>query len=188
MFKFILAPNNISITKQDSGSLATITDYILVKVAKIIGGDDTVKVALVLKELGEATDDQILAKTEMKLNDVRKILFKLYNNSIVQCDRFRDENTGWFIFRWRLQPDQVEGFINNKRRRILKTLKMRLDFEENNSFYHCGTPECDRLTFEDAVELVFRCPRCGKALQHYDNSALIKVLTDKIKQLEGEKA
>jgi len=167
--------------------LAAITDDILRKVANTIGGEDAVKVVMALKELGEATDDQLLPKTEMKLNNIRKMLFKLYNHSIVQCSNSRDKDTGWFIFRWRLQPDQVEGFINNQKRRILKILKSRLEYEEKYDFYYCYTPECRKITFEDAVELIFRCPTCGKALQHYDNSAMVKVLADKIEQLEGGK-
>jgi transcription initiation factor TFIIE subunit alpha len=165
-----------------------VTDDTLAKVANIIGGEEAVKVIMALKEVGEATDDQLMLKTEMKLNDIRKVLFKLYNHSIVQCDRSRDENTGWFIFKWRIQPDQVEGFINSQKRRMLKILKTRLDYETRNDFYYCGTPGCDRVTFDDAMELVFRCPKCGKALQHYDNDALIKTLTDKIEQLEKEPA
>lgn len=168
--------------------MATVTDDVLSKVAKIVGGEDAVKIVMALKELGEATDDQMLSKTELKLNDIRKVLFKLYNYSIVQCDRTRDKDTGWFIFKWRLQPDQVEGFINNQKRRILKILKIRLEYEERYDFYYCYSPKCNRVTFEDAVELVFRCPTCGKALQHYDNSALVETLKSKVEQLEREAA
>ena len=167
--------------------MSAITDDVLSKVARVIGGEDAVKVVIVLKELKEATDDQLLSKTEMKLNDIRKILFRLYNYSIVQCSSSRDKDTGWFIFRWRVQPDQVEGFINNQKKRIRKILKTRLEYEEKNDFYYCNTPGCSRITFEDAVELVFRCPVCGKAVQHYDNSAMVKALADKIEQLEDGK-
>ena len=167
--------------------MAAITDDILSKVANVIGGEDAVKAVMALRELGEVTDDQLLPKTEMKLYDIRKVLFKLYDLSIVQCDVSRDKDTGWFIFRWRLQLDQVEGFINNQKKRILKILKTRLEYEENNDFYYCSTPGCSRVTFDDAVELVFRCPVCGKAVQHYDNSAMVKALADKIEQLEGGK-
>ena len=114
--------------------MAAITDDILSKVANVIGGEDAVKVVMALKELKEATDDQLLPKTEMKLNDIRKILFKLYNYSIVQCNSSRDKDTWWFIFRWRVQLDQVEGFINSQKRRILKILKSRLEYEEKNEF------------------------------------------------------
>ena len=166
--------------------MITLSDNVLCKVAKIVGGEDAVKVIQVLKELGATTDDQILSKTELKLNDVRKILFKLYNHSIVQCDRSRDKDTGWFIFRWRLQPDQIEGFINNQKRRILRILKTRLEYEITKDFYHCGMPDCSRVTFEEAVDSVFRCPNCGHSLQHFDNSELINVLKSRIETLENE--
>lgn len=164
----------------------TVDEDLLRKVANIIGGEDAVKVVMILKELGEATDDQMLSKTDMKLNDVRKALFKLYNHSIVQCDRLRDEKTGWFIFRWRLQPDQLEGFVKNCKNRVLRILKNRLEYEVKNDFYFCGSPTCDRLTFEDAMEMVFHCPTCGNTLKHYDNSKIIKALKDKIEQLTQE--
>jgi transcription initiation factor TFIIE subunit alpha len=169
-----------------------VDDDVLRKVAKVIGGEEAVQVVMALKKFKEATDDQILsyiaedAETEIKLNDVRKILFKLYNYSIVQCDGVRDETTGWFIFRWSLQLDQVEGFIKNQKKRIIKILQTRLDYERSHDFYYCNTPECERLTFEDAMEYVFKCPTCEKLLEYFDNKKTIDTLENKIAQLEKE--
>ncbi|NIQ07958.1 MAG: hypothetical protein GWO20_20245 [Candidatus Korarchaeota archaeon] len=42
------------------------------------------------------------------------------------------------------------------------------------------------MPFEDAVELVFRCPTCGKPLMHYDNEDIIEVLEKKVEQLRNE--
>ena len=111
----------------------------------------------------------------------------LSSHYIVQCDVSRDKDTGWFIFRWRLQLDQVEGFINNQKKRILRILKSRLEYEEKNEFYYCNMPNCSRVTFDEAVEFIFRCPVCGEAPQHFDNSAIVKALADKIEQLKGGK-
>lgn len=162
-----------------------IDDEISSKVARMIAGEDAIKIVLFLKKTGKATNDQILAETGIPLNDIRKILFKLYNYSIVQCDRLRDKETRWFIFNWRFQPDQIEGFIKNMKKRVLGILKMRLEYEENNDFYYCGTQECDKHTFEEAMERVFRCPVCGKPLQHYDNSDVIRSLKDRIAKIEN---
>ena len=169
-----------------------VDDDVLRKVATVIGGEEAVQVVMALKKFKEATDDQILsyiaedAETEIKLNDVRKILFKLHNHSIVQCDGVRDETTGWFIFRWSLQLDQVEGFIKNQKKRIIKILQARLDYERSHDFYYCNTPECERLPFEDAMEYVFKCPTCEKLLQYFDNNKVIDTLENKIAQLEKE--
>jgi len=163
-----------------------ISEELMTKIANVLGGEDAVKVILALNKLGQATDDELLNETGIKLNDVRKALFKLYNHSIVQCDRLRDEQTGWFIFRWRIQPDQFEGFIKNQKRKILRILNKRLDYENNNEFFYCGTPGDRRMTFEEAMEMIFRCPDCGKKLESYDNKDIIKALSDKIKELEKE--
>lgn len=169
-----------------------VDDDVLMKVAKVISGEEAVQIVMSLKKFKEATDDVILtdiaenSETEFKLNDVRRILFKLYNHSIVQCDGVRDETTGWFIFRWSLQLDQVEGFIKNQKKRIIRILQMRLDYERGHDFYFCYTPECERLTFEDAMEYVFKCPTCDKLLQYFDNQKIRVALENKIRQLEKE--
>ncbi|MCJ7770111.1 transcription factor [Candidatus Bathyarchaeota archaeon] len=156
------------------------------KIANVLGGEEAVTVVMALNKLGQATDDELLNETCIKLNDIRKALNKLYNHSIVQCDRLRDEQTGWFIFRWRIQSDQFEGFIKNQKRKILRIFNKRLDYEKNNEFFYCGTPGDRRMTFEEAMEMIFRCPNCGKKLDSYDNKDIIKALSDKIEELKKE--
>lgn len=63
---------------------------------------------------------------------------------------------------------------------------MRLDYERGHDFYFCYTPECERLTFEDAMEYVFKCPTCDKLLQYFDNQKVRVALENKIRQLEKE--
>ena len=135
-----------------------VNDETLVKVAETLGEEDAVEIILTLKDTGEITDDQIANKTGIRLNFVRKILYKLYDHSIVSLRRSRDQETGWFIFHWKLQPDQVEGFILSQKRHVLDKLNTRLRYENKHDFYYCGTPGCKRTPFEEAVETLFRCP------------------------------
>jgi len=161
-------------------------DETLVKIAEVFGNEDAVKIIDILKEVDETTDEDIANKTGIRLNFVRKILYKLYDHSIVGLRRSRDETTGWFIFHWRLQPDQLEGFVLNQKRRILEKLETRLRYEKNHDFYYCSTPECERIPFEEAMELVFKCPTCNKPLMHYDNGEIIEALDKRIEQLRKE--
>jgi transcription initiation factor TFIIE subunit alpha len=163
-----------------------IDDETLNKVAQVFGSDDAVKVIDILREVEEITDDEIANKTGIRLNFVRKILYKLYDHSLVALRRSRDESTGWFIFHWRLQPDQLEGFIQGQKRRILDKLETRLRYEKNHDFYYCHTPGCKRIPFEEAIELVFKCPTCNKPLMHYDNGKLVEALNTKIERLRKE--
>jgi transcription initiation factor TFIIE subunit alpha len=166
--------------------LSTINDVTLIKIAEALGEEEAVKLIEMLKNSDEITDDEIANKTGIRLNNVRKILYKLYDHSLVSLRRTRDPKTGWFIFHWKLQPDQLEGFILSQKRRVYEKLNIRLEYEKNHDFYYCQTPGCRRITFEEAVELVFRCPTCGKPLMHYSNEKIVKILAEKIEQLGKE--
>lgn len=166
--------------------LSTIDDATLMRVATALGEEDAVKLIENLKNANETTDDEIASKTGIRLNLVRKILYKLYDHSLVSLRRTRDPKTGWFIFHWKLQPDQLEGFILSQKRRVLEKLNVRLEYEKNHDFYYCKTVGCNRITFEEAVELVFQCSTCGKSLAHEANDLIVQRLSTKVEQLRKE--
>jgi len=166
--------------------LTFVDDETLVKVAEVLGQEEAIEIIYTLKDADETTDDEIANKTGIRLNSVRKILYRLYDHSLVSLRRSRDENTGWFIFHWKLQPDQLEGFIMNQKRHVLQKLDTRLNYEKNHDFYYCGTQGCKKVPFEDAMELLFRCPTCNKPMMHFDNGKIVEVLSRKINQLRKE--
>ena len=100
--------------------------------------------------------------------------------------RVRDPKRGWFVYRWKAQRDQTDGFIQTQRKKVLGRLKQRLEYEETHEFYHCGTPTDPNRTFEDAMESFFKCPTCSKPLNRLDNTELKDALRWKIKQLEED--
>jgi len=163
-----------------------VSEETLIKVAKLFGGEEGARIMEVLKEGGEVTVEEISSRTNINVNDVRRFLYKLYNHSLVTSRRFRDPETGWFIFYWRLQPELIGGFIQSLKKKILRNLEARLEYERSHEFYHCYKVGCPIVTFEEAMELMFRCPTCGKPLRRYDNTKIIRVLEKKIKQLREE--
>ncbi|MBS7632574.1 transcription factor [Candidatus Bathyarchaeota archaeon] len=166
--------------------LSNIDDATLMKIAEAFGNEEAIQLIEILKNSEQITDDEIANKTGLKLNFVRKILYKLYDHSLVSLRRTRDPKTGWFIFHWKLQPDQLEGFILSQKRRVLEKLNTRLEYEKNHDFYYCNTPGCKRVPFEEAVEFVFKCPVCGKALMHCDNAKFVQSLMRKVEALRKE--
>jgi len=166
--------------------LSFVDDKTLEKVVEAFGNEEAVRIIEALKVVNETTDDQIATQTGIRLNSVRKILYKLYDHSLVGLRRSRDKNTGWFIFHWRLQLDQLEGFILNQKRRVLEKLEARLRYEQNNEFYYCYTIGCKRIPFGEAMELVFRCPTCNKPLMHFENGKIVGALAKKVEQLRKE--
>jgi len=147
-------------------------------------GEDAVRVVEALKEVREITDNEIADKTQIRLNLVRKALYRLYDHSLVALRRSRDKETGWFVFNWRLQPDQVVGFILNQKRHVLEKLKIRLEYEKSHEFYSCQTIGCKRFPFEEALELLFKCPVCNKPMMYLNNDRIVEILTRKIGQIK----
>jgi len=148
-------------------------------------GEDAVKVVETLTGVHEMTDIEIADKTQTQLKMVRKALYRLYDHSLVALRQSRDKETGWFIFNWRLQPDQLEGFIVNQKRHVLEKLETRLEYEKSHEFYTCQTPGCKRFTFEEAFEHLFKCPVCNKPMIYINNDWVVKVLTQKIEQIKA---
>lgn len=162
-----------------------VDDETLQNVAALFG-EEAVRVVEVLEKVDEITDFQIADQTEIRLNTVRKTLYRLYDHSIVALRRSRDQETGWFVFHWRLQPDQLEGFIFNQKRRVLEKLETRLRYEKSHEFYSCKTPGCKRFPFEEAFELLFRCPTCNKPMSYVTNNKIVDTITRKIEQIKRE--
>jgi len=157
----------------------------LMEVAALFG-EDAVRVVEVLKGVHEIIDIDVVDQTQIRLSTVRKTLYRLYDHSLVGLRRSRDKETGWFVFHWRLQPDQLEGFIFNQKRRVLEKLETRLRYEKSHEFYSCQTQGCRPLPFEQAFEALFRCPACNKPMVHVNNSHIIETLTRKISQIKKE--
>ena len=157
-----------------------------VKVAGLIGGPDYVRVARALLNNENATDEEIASATGLKIKTVRKSLYDLFGRSLITGVRVRDPKRGWFVYRWKAQRDQTDGFIQTQRKKVLGRLKQRLEFEETHEFYYCGTPGDPNRTFEDAMESFFKCPTCSKPLNRLDNTELKNALRWKIKQLEED--
>jgi len=174
----------------------------------IIGGDIAIYVGMELlnSESKDITDEDITENIKehiegtdidfepddteiLKLNTVRKTLYKLYSEKIAQFRRIRDKSTGWFIYYWWHEFDLLEEIILEKKKLIESKLRDRLEFEQNNYFFICINCEDSNIkyNFEEAFELNFRCPNCGGSLEAQDNQAIIEFLKNKIVLNENTK-
>ena len=167
----------------------------------IIGGDVAIEVGkeLLLSENEDITDEDITENIKeriegtgidfepdseeiLKLNTVRKTLYKLYSEKLAQFRRIRDKSTGWFIYYWWHEFDFLEEIVLEKKKLVQRKLRDRLQFEENNYFFLCKN--CNKINikykFDEAFELNFRCPDCGSPLEAQDNQNIINLLKEKI--------
>ena len=133
---------------------------------------------------GEVTDEQIAQATGILLNIVRRTLFILNENKLAICRRERDASSGWLTYLWTLDMSDVEKQLMKEKKRLIKNLKIRKDFEESNVFYVC--PEgCVRMDFKQASDSAFMCPDCGEDMVHQDNLPFIHIIQERIKNLES---
>ena len=93
---------------------------------------------------------------------------------------------GWFVYRWQTRRDEVETFIENQKKKITERLQQRLDYENASDFYHCGNNDCSRVTFEESLEGMFRCPSCGKVLNLKKNDKSKRAYAKKIDDIKGD--
>ena len=84
---------------------------------------------------GIETDEEIAKKTGIKLNIVRKILYRLYDMGLASYKRSKDPETQWFTYSWKFETDEVISRIRKDSEKYLKMLNDELEREENNMFF-----------------------------------------------------
>ena len=103
---------------------------------------------------GVETDEEIANKTKIKLNIVRRILYRLYDMGLASYKRSKDPETQWFTYSWKFEKDEVMNRIIKDSENYLKILNDELEREENNMFFLCPQGHV-RLDFDDSSEYEF---------------------------------
>ncbi|MEM2878430.1 MAG: transcription factor E [Candidatus Hadarchaeales archaeon] len=170
--------------KNSNGSDQPFGDPVLLEILGQVGGVHGHEVAKTIAK-GELTDEEIAKKTGLRINLVRRILYDLYENRVVNYRRVRDENTGWYVYYWQLQPDRAIDYVNTNRRQLLKKLEEQLEREKNTMFFSCSNG-CVKLSFEEATETDFKCSKCGESLEQYDNSNVVTSLENRVRALRAQ--
>jgi len=158
----------------------------LLELAREVGGDEAVEVVKTLEKKKETTDEELAEITGIRINNVRKILYALYDLGVADFRRIRDKETGWYYYYWFLETKRLDEIIRGRKLKELEKLRKMLEEEKNTTYYWCGTPGHPRLTFDEAMEYEFQCPICGGILMEYDNSEIIADLKRRIEELENE--
>lgn len=133
---------------------------------------------------GIETDEEIANKTDIKLNIVRKILYKLYDLKIANYKRSKDPETQWFTYSWKFEETELINKINEECEGELSELRERLANEENNMFFICPHGHV-RYNFDEASDEEFLCV-CGEELEFQDNSDIIKQINERIELIESD--
>lgn len=147
-------------------------------------GDEGLDVVVSLSD-DEATDEEIAEQTDIKLNVVRKILYKLYDYRLASYTRTKDREIGWYIYTWKLDLQRVYDILTERKRRVLDELTKKLEFETSNIFFCCKNDN-SKVPFDLASEYDFRCPQCQGLMEYLDNRSTVMSLEEEISRLKKE--
>lgn len=137
----------------------------------------------------ELTDQQIAEETSTDLNIVRRTLFTLYEHHLASYILERDKETGWMLYRWRVDFADIERRLADDAQKLISTLEKWLDGELNTVYYTCDN-HCSRFTFDMASGYAcgyqFVCPVCKQSLYYEDTSKLTDAMQGKIDELKTD--
>jgi transcription initiation factor TFIIE subunit alpha len=133
---------------------------------------------------GIETDEKIAEKTGIKLNIVRKILYKLYDLKIANYKRSKNPETQWFTYSWKFDEEELINKIKRDCEEKKSNLNEKLEEERNNIFFVCPLGHV-RYNFDEASDEDFFCP-CGEEVEFQDNAPIIENIESQIKQIDKD--
>lgn len=136
-----------------------------------VDADDLKNVKAIIQALidGIETDEEIHEKTGIKLNTVRKLLYKLHDASIATYKRNKDPETQWFTYTWKFDKEEYVHEITEFYTARLHEREALLDNLENNLYFICCmNPEHFKGDYTESSEYEFYCPICDYELEPYD--------------------
>ncbi len=162
-----------------------IEDAIVELITKMYGPNARKVITHIIRSRGVVAEETLGKELGIKSNEARRILQKLAEEAIISYRKVRrDDRT---IHGWILNREQLEGVLISRLKKTLDKLKTRLEYEENTILYEC--PVCGRrYSLDEAMDYDYMCPIDGAPLNEYDPSESIKVLKEKIKEIEADLA
>ncbi len=158
---------------------------LLAFIEKFVGPYGVRVFEVLVKSNKELLDTEIANIAAIGEQEVRRALYELHNLGLVTYRKRRNPEDSRYIYHWKIDAARINQVLLQRKKLVLRKLKERLEFEESNTFYVCPVDGV-RLTFDEAMENDFRCPRCGEMLVFEDNSVVKERLKEIIRKLEEE--
>ncbi len=144
---------------------------------------DAKKVLDMLEEHDSIGENELAEKLEWRINDTRKILYKLATTGFVVYFKQKDEEKKWwYVYFWKLDRPKLEKAYIAKLKRELDQKSQEL-IDEQQYVFQCK--KCKKkLRYEDALLSNFSCPSCSGVLSEIKSQANINALQKEIHELD----
>jgi transcription initiation factor TFIIE subunit alpha len=161
-----------------------ITNNLIHNVVEETIGKDAIAIVSYLKDRKNISDFKIAESTDMNIQVVRNLLYRLNSLNMVTYIRKKDRLKGWYISYFTFNKKAIKDVMEKVRREKLDKFKERLENEENGKLFFICSNLCARLGIDEAMYFDFKCPECGRLLTQQDNQKTKEHLKIKIKELE----
>ncbi len=153
----------------------------LEEIIEEIAGKKAVELLEVIIGKEDVNEFLVAKKLNLTINQVRNILYKLSDYSLVSFIRKKDKKKGWYTYFWTFNEKKALQLLDRKLEEDLIKLRGELSSREKNSYYLCKI--CKREVSEsEALVDDFVCPECGEVYELQENKKVIKNLNKKIKK------
>ncbi|MBR9707195.1 MAG: hypothetical protein GOV15_02045 [Candidatus Diapherotrites archaeon] len=138
------------------------------------GGHNAVELIeqMLLLEHG-AVDEVFAEKLNLRVTEIRTLLNRLHYRGLVEYTRTRDEEIGWYTYKWFAKPGNLMDLLEEKVAEELSNAKEKMTLDDNYMMFNC-TNNCNEMPFEIAAEYSFRCPDCANEMQTVDKEVEAK--------------
>ena len=150
-----------------------------------VAGEDVLPLVEKLKKQDNLSEFILAQQVEYEINVVRNMLYRLYHANLVSFTRKKDKQKGWYIYYWTFRPNMISEAALRLEKQRLEGLRSRLAREQGKEFYRCPDT-CMRMEFIQAMEYDFKCPECGKIMNHEDNSESVDRIRKNIAEIEDK--
>jgi len=128
-----------------------------------LGDDGLVLIEILFKAKKYVSEFTLAERSAIYVNTVRSLMYKLYENKIVNYNRKREKTRGWYIYSWKFNPEKLVAFIIKKIESKKNKMERNLSNQSKDEYFYCK--DCDvRLPFTEAMEYNFSCPNCFKQM------------------------
>ena len=128
----------------------------------------------------------IAKKLKLTINQVRNILYRLSNYSLVTFTRKKDKKKGWYTYFWTLDNEKALELLYRKFDKEVLILKHKLKSRETKRFYACETCKTE-ISEETSLLHNFICQECGQVYKLSENKKILTELTNSILKLEKQR-
>ncbi len=148
-------------------------------------GEEGLLLTKEMKDRENVSEFDFASKLKKDIKVIRKMLYLLYNNNLVDFTRKKDKEKGWYIYYWTLLPERIRYLYLRNKRDQLARLQEHLAVEQKELFFACPS-KCVRLNFDQGMEFEFHCPECGELVNRLNREEMTQPLQQKITGILAE--